>query len=85
RFAGIPFALKAVITLVTLLAFLALGDRWAVLYAEHTAAEKLKDTMHLEATPEVSIGGFPFVTQVLGKHLGSVTVTVPDVAADRVS
>ncbi|MFJ4418849.1 LmeA family phospholipid-binding protein [Streptomyces sp. NPDC088925] len=85
RFAGIPFALKAVIALVTLLAFLALGDRWAVLYAEHTAAEKLKDAMHLEATPEVSIGGFPFVTQVLGKHLGSVTVTVPDVAADRVS
>ncbi|WP_433341081.1 LmeA family phospholipid-binding protein [Streptomyces sp. CA-253872] len=85
RLAGVPFALKAALTLVTLLAFLALGDRWAVLYAEHTAAEKLKDAMHLEATPEVSIGGFPFVTQVLGKHLGSVTVTVPDVAADRVS
>ncbi|MET8557718.1 DUF2993 domain-containing protein [Streptomyces sp. NPDC004959] len=85
RFAGVPFTLKAVVTLVALLAFLALGDRWAVLYAEHAAAEKLKDTMRLEATPEVSIGGFPFVTQVLGKHLDSVTVTVPDVAADRVS
>lgn len=85
RFAGLPLALKAVIALLTVLGFLALGDRWAVLFAEHQAAEKLKDEMHLEATPEVSIGGFPFVTQLAEKKLDSVTVTVPDVAADRVS
>ncbi|MEV0844954.1 LmeA family phospholipid-binding protein [Streptomyces sp. NPDC049954] len=85
RLAGLPFAIKASIAILTLIAFLALGDRWAVLFAEHEAAEKIKDAMHLEATPEVDIGGFPFVTQLARKRLDSVTVTVPDVAADRVS
>nr|WP_256861087.1 DUF2993 domain-containing protein [Streptomyces tsukubensis] len=85
RFAGLPLALKAVVAIVALAAFLALGDRWAVLYAEHEAADQLKKSMHLTAAPEVDIDGFPFVTQVAAKRLDSVKVTVPDVAADRVS
>ncbi|MGW7089411.1 LmeA family phospholipid-binding protein [Streptomyces sp. NPDC054871] len=85
RFAGLPLAGKAVVALLVLAAFLALGDRWALLYAEHEAAEKLKDTMHLSAAPEVDIEGFPFLTQVLDKRVDKVKVTVPDVAADRIS
>jgi hypothetical protein len=42
RFAGLPLALKAVIGLVVLAAFLTLADRWALLYAEHAAADKLE-------------------------------------------
>ncbi|WP_030896876.1 DUF2993 domain-containing protein [Streptomyces sp. NRRL S-474] len=85
RFAGLPLALKAVVALLVLAAFLALGDRWAVLYAEHRAADTLKDRLDLAAAPEVEIGGFPFLTQLAEKRLDSVKVTVPDVAADRVS
>lgn len=85
RFAGLPLAAKAVVALLVATAFLGLGDRWALLYAEHEAAEKLKDSMHLSATPEVDIEGFPFLTQVVDKRVDKVKVTVPDVAADRIS
>lgn len=40
--ACLPLALKAVIGLVVLAAFLTLADRWALLYAEHAAADKLE-------------------------------------------
>ncbi|GAP49061.1 DUF2993 domain-containing protein [Streptomyces azureus] len=85
RFAGLPLAMKAVVGLVVLAAFVALADRWALLYAEHRAADTLKDRLDLAAAPEVEIGGFPFLTQLADKRLESVKVTVPDVAADRVS
>ncbi|MEV8022591.1 DUF2993 domain-containing protein [Streptomyces sp. NPDC086554] len=85
RFAGLPLAGKAVVALLVATAFLALGDRWALLYAEHEAAEKLKESLHLSAAPEVDIEGFPFLTQVLDKRVDKVKVTVPDVAADRIS
>ncbi|MEU6259001.1 DUF2993 domain-containing protein [Streptomyces sp. NPDC047043] len=85
RFAGLPLALKAVVGVVVLAAFLTLADRWALLYAERRAADALKDRMHLSAAPEVEIAGFPFLTQLADDRLKSVTVTVPDVAADRVS
>ncbi|WP_369194724.1 LmeA family phospholipid-binding protein [Streptomyces djakartensis] len=85
RFAGLPLAVKAVVGLVVVAAFAALADRWALLYAEHRAADTLEDRLDLAAAPEVEIGGFPFLTQVAGERLDSVKVTVPDVAADRVS
>ncbi|CCK29163.1 hypothetical protein BN159_4784 [Streptomyces davaonensis JCM 4913] len=85
RLAALPFATKAVIGLLAVTAFLTLADRWALLYAEHRAADALKDRMNLTAAPEVDIGGFPFLTQLAGEQLESVRITVPDVAADQVS
>ncbi|MFH8609074.1 DUF2993 domain-containing protein [Streptomyces sp. NPDC018029] len=85
RFAGLPLAAKALVAVLVATAFLALGDRWALLYAEHEAADKLKDQLNLSAAPEVDIEGFPFLTQVFDKRVDKVKVTVPDVAADRVS
>ncbi|WP_030686727.1 DUF2993 domain-containing protein [Streptomyces sp. NRRL B-1347] len=85
RFAGLPFAAKTLVALAVGAAFLVLADRWALLYAEHEAAAKLKDQLNLSAAPEVDIEGFPFLTQVLDQRLDEVEVTVPDVAADRVS
>ncbi|MFD9881958.1 DUF2993 domain-containing protein [Streptomyces alboflavus] len=85
RFAGLPLAAKVVVALAVAAAFLVLADRWALLYAEHEAADKLKDQLDLSAAPEVDIEGFPFLTQVLDQRLDEVKVTVPDVAADRVS
>ncbi|GHC59137.1 LmeA family phospholipid-binding protein [Streptomyces flavofungini] len=85
RFAGLPLAAKVLVALAVGAAFLVLVDRWALLYAEHEAADKLKDQLDLSAAPEVDIEGFPFLTQVFDQRLDEVKVTVPDVAADRVS
>ena len=85
RFSGLSLAMKAVVGVLVLAAFLTLADRWALLYAERRAADTLKDRLNLAAAPEVQIDGFPFLTQVVDERLDSVKVTVPDVAADRVS
>ncbi|MER7170883.1 LmeA family phospholipid-binding protein [Streptomyces mesophilus] len=85
RFAGLPLVAKALVLLLAGAAFLVLADRWALLYAEHKTAEKLKDSLHLTAAPEVEIEGFPFLTQALDERIDEASVTVPDVAADRVS
>ncbi|WP_436738063.1 LmeA family phospholipid-binding protein [Streptomyces sp. BBFR102] len=76
---------KITVGVLVLAAFLALGDRWAVLYAENKAEESLKESMNLAAAPEVDIDGFPFLTQVAARRLDTVHLTVPDVAAGRVS
>ncbi|MEF3112374.1 DUF2993 domain-containing protein [Streptomyces chrestomyceticus] len=85
RFAAVSRTAKLLIAVLVCGAFLALSDRFAVLYAQHEAEEQLKSALHLNANPEVDIKGFPFLTQVLGKRLDQVDVTVPDLAADRVS
>ncbi|MFH8405392.1 DUF2993 domain-containing protein [Streptomyces sp. NPDC018019] len=85
RFAAVSKTVKLLVAVLVCAAFLGLSDRFAVLYAQHAAEEKLKESLHLNATPEVDIKGFPFLTQVAGKRLDQVDVTVPDLAADRVS
>ncbi|MFK8848335.1 DUF2993 domain-containing protein [Streptomyces sp. Ac-502] len=85
RFAAVSKTVKLLIAVLVCVAFLALADRFAVLYAQNKAEEQLKNSLHLNANPEVDIKGFPFLTQVLGKRLDQVDVTVPDLAADRVS
>ncbi|SDL10512.1 LmeA family phospholipid-binding protein [Streptomyces indicus] len=85
RFAGLPLAAKALVLLLAAAAFLVLADRWALLYAEHRTAGKLKDSLDLAAAPEVEIEGFPFLTQLLDGRIDEARVAVPDVAADRVS
>ncbi|MFJ8827398.1 DUF2993 domain-containing protein [Streptomyces sp. NPDC102467] len=85
RFAGLPLLAKGVVAVLVVLAFLALGDRWAVLYAEHRAAQQLKKELKLTAAPEVEIKGFPFLTQLADRRVDEMKVTVPDVAADRVT
>ncbi|MFG2135271.1 DUF2993 domain-containing protein [Streptomyces sp. NPDC048650] len=85
RFAAVPLTVKLLVAVLVCTAFLALFDRFAVLYAQDKTEEKLKDSLHLTAKPEVDIKGFPFLTQVLDKRLDQVDVTIPDVAADRVS
>ncbi|KUM99608.1 hypothetical protein AQI95_38470 [Streptomyces yokosukanensis] len=85
RATGLPTLVRMLVWTLTLVCLLVLADRWALLYAEHKAAERLKDSMHLAAAPEVSIGGFPFLTQLAARRLDSVRVTVPDIPAQRVT
>ncbi|WP_245997454.1 LmeA family phospholipid-binding protein [Streptomyces armeniacus] len=65
--------------------FLAVGDRWAALYAENAAAEKEQRALKLHAEPEVHIRGFPFLTQLADNRVDRVDVTIPDMPAGRVS
>ncbi|MET8678487.1 DUF2993 domain-containing protein [Streptomyces sp. NPDC004647] len=85
RFGALPIAVKALVAVLVCTALLAVTDRWAALYAEEKTQEKLKDSLHLAAEPEVTIHGFPFLTQMYDKRLDKVDVAIPDVAADRVS
>ncbi|MEV6841531.1 DUF2993 domain-containing protein, partial [Streptomyces sp. NPDC051133] len=85
RATGLPTIVKVVTWALTLACLLTLADRWALLYAERTASERLKDQLHLTAAPEVTIGGFPFLTQLAEQRLDSVRITVPDVPVHRVT
>lgn len=76
---------KLVVASAVVLAFLVLGDRWAVLYAENLAAQQVQKALKLRAEPEVHIDSFPFIGQVLAGNIGHVEVNVPDVDAGPVS
>ncbi|QNS04624.1 LmeA family phospholipid-binding protein [Streptomyces xanthii] len=77
--------LKVLAGAVAVLAFLAVADRWAVLYAQDLAAEQARKALKLKAAPEVRIDGFPFLTQVAAGDLDRVQVTLPDLDAGPVS
>ncbi|GAA2548966.1 MULTISPECIES: LmeA family phospholipid-binding protein [Streptomyces] len=51
-------------------------DRVAVNLAESEAADRLKATENLATTPDVSIKGFPFLTQAAGGSLDEVQVGI---------
>ncbi|UQA93831.1 LmeA family phospholipid-binding protein [Streptomyces halobius] len=85
RFAAVPRILKLLVAVLVCTAFLTVLDRFAVLYAQDKTEEILQESLKLTAEPEVDIQGFPFLTQVLDKRLDQVSVTIPDLAADRVS
>lgn len=77
--------LKTAVALAVVLAFLALGDRWAVLYAENAAARQVQKALKLHAEPEVHIDSFPFIGQILAGNIDHVEVNVPHVDAGPVS
>ncbi|MEU4798593.1 DUF2993 domain-containing protein [Streptomyces sp. NPDC023327] len=54
------------------------ADRLAVNFAEGEAAEKLRTKEGLAEEPDVSIKGFPFLTQVAGGELDEVEVGIKD-------
>ncbi|MHC5905627.1 LmeA family phospholipid-binding protein [Streptomyces sp. S6] len=64
------------IVVVVLGGLFVLADRLAVNFAESEAADKLKANEGLTATPDVSIKGFPFLTQALGGTLDDVEVGI---------
>ncbi|MDQ1037161.1 hypothetical protein QFZ75_003577 [Streptomyces sp. V3I8] len=59
-----------------------IADRVAVGFAEDEAADRLRTNEGLASTPDVSIKGFPFLTQVVGGELDEVEVGIKDYEAD---
>ncbi|MEW1774025.1 DUF2993 domain-containing protein [Streptomyces sp. NPDC086777] len=66
------------ITVVVLGVLFVIVDRVAVHFAQGEAADKLKTTENLATTPDVSIKGFPFLTQVASGTLDDVHVGIKD-------
>ncbi|GAA2618416.1 DUF2993 domain-containing protein [Streptomyces vastus] len=58
------------------------ADRVAVGFAEDEAADKLKTSEGLASTPDVSIKGFPFLTQIVGGELDEIEVGIQNYEAD---
>ncbi|CAM5612689.1 hypothetical protein GCM10010329_18170 [Streptomyces spiroverticillatus] len=57
------------------------ADRFAVNYAEGEVATKVRTSQGLSAEPQIDIKGFPFLTQILGKNLEQVDVTMDGLEA----
>ncbi|MDT9698743.1 DUF2993 domain-containing protein [Streptomyces sp. P17] len=75
-------ALRITLIVVVILGGLfVLADRLAVGFAEDEAADRLKTTENLAATPDVSIKGFPFLTQMASGELEDVEVGIDDYEA----
>jgi hypothetical protein len=76
-------ALRILLIVVVILGGLfVIADRVAVNFAEGEVADKLKTSENLSATPDVSIKGFPFLTQVALGELDDVEVGINDYEAD---
>ncbi|GHA09314.1 DUF2993 domain-containing protein [Streptomyces echinoruber] len=70
-------ALRILLIVVVILGGLFVAaDRLAVHFAEGEVADRLKARENLATTPDVSIEGFPFLTQVVGRKLDDVEVGI---------
>ncbi|MEV3860611.1 DUF2993 domain-containing protein [Streptomyces sp. NPDC050095] len=75
-------ALRILLIIVVIVGGLfVIADRVAVNFAEGKAADKLKSSEGLASTPDVSIKGFPFLTQVVGGSLDDVEIGIKDYEA----
>ncbi|MEV8602851.1 DUF2993 domain-containing protein [Streptomyces griseoviridis] len=76
-------ALRTLLIVVVVLGGLfVLADRLALHFAEGEVADRLKTSENLSATPDVTIAGFPFLTQVATGTLDDVTIGIDDYEAD---
>lgn len=66
------------IVTAVVIGLLVVADRVAVVAAQDVVAGRIQADQHLSARPDVSIHGFPFLTQALGGRYGDVTLTMHD-------
>ncbi|WP_419996089.1 DUF2993 domain-containing protein [Streptomyces boninensis] len=71
----------ALIALVLLAALAVAGDRIALGRAEDRAASDVQREYGLTEKPKIDIKGFPFLTQVLAKEFGEVTIDMSGIEA----
>lgn len=68
---------KVVIAVVVLAVLAVVGDRVAEQVAEGEVASVVQERGNLSAEPDVEFKGFPFLTQLLGRQLDEVEMTLP--------
>lgn len=71
------------VVVIVLVGLLVAADRIALAVAERTAAVTLQRSQHLQRRPDVSIGGFPFLTQLASGNFDHVTATVHDLTVGQ--
>lgn len=69
------------IVVVVLAGVFVAADRIAVSFAQDKAADELRSSENLSEKPDVSINGFPFLTQIAGGELDDVRVGIKDYTA----
>src|SRR4051794_15208143 len=74
---------RLVLVVVLVLGVLAVVDRVAAFGAERVVAERIQAEESLAVLPDVSIGGFPFLNQMIRGSYDDVTVTVHDLRRGR--
>jgi hypothetical protein len=72
-----PWVLLGIVVLLVAL-FVAV-DRIALHVAEDKAASTLQTSQHLNQEPDVSVAGFPFLTQLAAGEFDEVTITAKDI------
>jgi hypothetical protein len=70
---------RLLIILVLLFGVFVAADRVAVRLAENQAAAKIQSSRGLANKPDVTIEGFPFLTQLIGSKLDEIKVHANDV------
>lgn len=65
----------ALITVVVILVILVVGDRVANAYTENQMASQFQSSVGLSGKPHVTIQGFPFLTQLIGRDFHTVNIT----------
>ncbi|GAA0560116.1 hypothetical protein GCM10010172_49030 [Paractinoplanes ferrugineus] len=61
------------------------ADRAAATVIEHRVAARLRCAADLRAAPDVSLGGFPALTQLASRSFGEIRVQADDVALPKVT
>jgi LmeA-like phospholipid-binding len=74
---------RLLIILVTVLVLALAADRVAVAVVEAKVASRIQSCQGLATRPEVTIGGFPFLTQAAAGRFGSIDVAIDELAAPQ--
>ena len=72
------WGLRLLIALLVLIGLLVAADRISLAVAERMAADTLQRSQQLPHRPDVSIDGFPFLTQLVGMTFDQIEVSVAD-------
>jgi len=75
---------RLLIVLVVLAALLVAADRIGVVVAQNRLASEIQQQLDLDAKPDVSIRGIPFLTQAIRGTYKDIRVQLPDVDAGDV-
>lgn len=64
--------------MLVLIGLFVAADRIALHIAENKAADTLQSSQHLNTKPDVSVAGFPFLTQLIAGEFDEVTISAHD-------
>ncbi|HEY2576812.1 MAG TPA: DUF2993 domain-containing protein [Streptosporangiaceae bacterium] len=75
---------KFLIALVILVALLVVLDRAGLFIAQREIGNRVQSAYGLSSKPDVSVHGFPFLTQVASGHYQQINVSIKSASADGV-